>query len=297
MRVVMRRTGLTPDVLRAWEKRYGAVDPHRSSGGQRLYSDDDVDRLVLLQRVTAQGRSIGQVARLPTHALRSLLMEDGSALDGATTADDKATAAEEVYCDALAQREALDGPGLERTLRRGALLLGVSALVDRVIVPLLAEMGNPADEILSAAERVAGTAVQRAIHWIGETMQETADAPRIILATTAGERHEPGILIAAAVASALGWQATCLGSGLSADSIVDATRQTGAQVLGLSFASADAVRNGRDALSAIRDELSHGVAVVVVGDGAMEMAKDLAGLGLCVLPGFGEIRRFLESYR
>jgi hypothetical protein len=45
MRLVVLRTGLTPDLLRAWEKRYGVVTPIRSRGGQRLYSDADVERL------------------------------------------------------------------------------------------------------------------------------------------------------------------------------------------------------------------------------------------------------------
>ena len=299
MRVVMRRTGLTADALRAWEKRYGAVDPHRSPGGQRLYTDDDVDRLVLLQRVTALGRSIGQVAKLPTHALRSLLMEDGSALEGPESADNGAAAAEEVYSDARTRGEALDAPGLEQVLRRGALLLGVSALVEWVIVPLLREMGDPTrrGETTTASERVAGQAVLRTIHWIGKTLIETPDAPRLILATTEGERQELGIQVAAAVAAALGWQVTYLGCDLSTDSIIDATRQTGANVLGVSFASADAARHGQEALRAIRENLSPGVAVIAVGDGAMEMANDLTELGLCVLPTFGEIRRFLESYR
>ena len=78
MRVVTRRTGLSADVLRAWEKRYQAVDPARSEGGQRLYSDDDVDRLALLQRVTALGRNISQVAALRADQLRRLLVEDES---------------------------------------------------------------------------------------------------------------------------------------------------------------------------------------------------------------------------
>ena len=56
VRVVAKRTGLTPDLLRAWEKRYGVVQPQRSEGGQRNYSDGDVERLRLLVSATAGGR-------------------------------------------------------------------------------------------------------------------------------------------------------------------------------------------------------------------------------------------------
>ena len=78
IRVVARRTGLTPDVLRAWEKRYKAVEPDRSSG-RRLYSDADVDRLLLLRRATLGGRSIGQVAGLSTAELEELTRADDEA--------------------------------------------------------------------------------------------------------------------------------------------------------------------------------------------------------------------------
>ena len=51
IQVVAKRTGLTADVLRVWEKRYAVVEPGRSSGGHRLYSDVDVERLGLLESV------------------------------------------------------------------------------------------------------------------------------------------------------------------------------------------------------------------------------------------------------
>ena len=76
IQVVMRRTGLSADVIRAWEKRYGVVAPHRSSSGRRLYSDADVERLRLLARATLTGRTIGQVASLTTTELIELVRAD-----------------------------------------------------------------------------------------------------------------------------------------------------------------------------------------------------------------------------
>jgi methanogenic corrinoid protein MtbC1 len=73
MRVVVRRTGLNPSLLRAWERRYAAVGPGRSDGGQRLYSEADVHRLALLRALVDAGHNIGQVAALPEEELRVLL--------------------------------------------------------------------------------------------------------------------------------------------------------------------------------------------------------------------------------
>src|SRR5918999_1110990 len=74
--VVTRRTGLSPDLLRVWEKRYHVVRPRRSSGGRRLYSDADIERLRLLYRATLAGRGIGQVATLSTPTLAALVRRD-----------------------------------------------------------------------------------------------------------------------------------------------------------------------------------------------------------------------------
>src|SRR6476661_3084343 len=77
--VVAERTGLSQDVLRVWERRYGVVTPKRGPGGQRLYSDADVERLALLHAATRAGRGIGQVAGLTTHAIAALVDEDSAA--------------------------------------------------------------------------------------------------------------------------------------------------------------------------------------------------------------------------
>ncbi|MEJ7810707.1 MAG: MerR family transcriptional regulator, partial [Gemmatimonadaceae bacterium] len=77
--VVAERTGLSPDVLRVWERRYGVVRPVRASGGQRLYSTADVERLRLLHRATEAGRNISQLARLSIGELGQLVQEDDAA--------------------------------------------------------------------------------------------------------------------------------------------------------------------------------------------------------------------------
>ena len=64
MAVVTRRTGLGADVIRAWERRHRAVEPARSPGNHRLYTDDDIRRLLLIRQALEAGWHIGQVASL-----------------------------------------------------------------------------------------------------------------------------------------------------------------------------------------------------------------------------------------
>ena len=76
IQVVASRTGLSIHVLRAWERRYGAIKPQRSDGNRRLYSDEDVERLSLLKRATTAGRRIGDVAHLSLQSLVDLVGTD-----------------------------------------------------------------------------------------------------------------------------------------------------------------------------------------------------------------------------
>src|SRR6476620_11714298 len=73
--VVSERTGLTADVLRVWERRYGVVEPKRSAGGQRIYSDADIERLSLLHRATRGGHGISPVAPLSKARLEDIVRD------------------------------------------------------------------------------------------------------------------------------------------------------------------------------------------------------------------------------
>src|SRR3954470_12104334 len=84
IQVVTRRTGLSADVIRAWEKRHGVVAPVRTATGRRLYSDADIERLRLLGRATLAGYSIRRAAALLPAALAALARDGDTALaDGA----------------------------------------------------------------------------------------------------------------------------------------------------------------------------------------------------------------------
>ena len=118
--VVAERTGLSQDVLRIWERRYGAVTPTRAPGGQRLYTDADVERLALLNAATRAGRGIGQVAGLSTDAIAALVNEDIAARERLTPAAIAAPEFEDVIGDALALARRLDAAPLNEALRRAA---------------------------------------------------------------------------------------------------------------------------------------------------------------------------------
>src|SRR5512138_3048042 len=78
IQLVARLTGLSAHVIRIWEQRYRAVEPGRTPGNRRVYSQRDIERLNLLRDVTRSGHNIGQVAQLPTDKLGRLIAVSSS---------------------------------------------------------------------------------------------------------------------------------------------------------------------------------------------------------------------------
>jgi DNA-binding transcriptional MerR regulator/methylmalonyl-CoA mutase cobalamin-binding subunit len=293
LRAVMRRTGLSADVIRAWERRYRAVEPQRSAGGQRLYSERDVVRLSLLARATAQGHSIGEIARLDGAALESLLRADGARHSG--DGEDLVAAA---VSDALGAAAALDSGALEAVLKRAALSLGVDRFVDDVVGRFLAEVGNRWHEgaMSPAHEHVASDTMRRVLAWVWEAYDVEPDAPRMVVATPSGEMHELGAMTAAAAAVSEGWRVVYLGANLPARDISNAAAQVGAHVIALSVVYANGDSVSRE-VSEVARSVPDGVEVVVGGSGAHTVESAVKANGVRVLAGIDSFRRMLRAAR
>jgi len=210
MRLVVRRTGLSPYVIRVWEKRYGAVSPQRTTTNRGLYSDADIERLRMLRRATLAGQSIGQIARLAPEQLRALI-----ALDEAHAA--RVTAASEAlpirthavpYVDAvLAAVERLDAAAFETMLARAAVIFSPQMVVEEVIVPLLYELGDlwHKGALWVTHEHLASAVIRTTLGQLSRGFAPWATARRLVVTTSAGQLHELGALIIATVAAADGW--------------------------------------------------------------------------------------------
>jgi MerR family transcriptional regulator, light-induced transcriptional regulator len=298
IRVVSRRTGLTPAVLRAWEKRYGVVVPVRSEGGQRLYSDEDVRRLVLLRRAVEEGRAISHVASFSTEALEALVEEDKAERIGTGEADPlhSSTARETLYLAERAVNE-MDPYRLERVLMRGAMALPVTNVLDEVLTPLLSYIGTSwsAGRFGPGHEHLATVQIRRFLEWLLSTMSRTDTAPVMITATAAGERHELGALLSAVSGAAEGWRAVFLGPDLPAEEIAFAALRLEARVVGISAVDpliSDALPGE---VRGIRSRLPVGVHLIVGGSAAETMKGVLQADGVEVLSSLEGLRKRLRG--
>lgn len=284
IRLVADRTGLSPDVIRAWERRYGAVQPTRSEGGQRRYSDEQVERLRLLASAVQEGRGIGQIATLPLARLVALVAEDAGAGGQlrATGHDHVRSSGGTVVARALGLAAKLDGDGLNDLLRRAAAARGVSAFLDTVVAPLLWRVGDAwqAGRLTPAQEHLASCTVREVVADTVRSLVAPASAPCVLLSTLAGERHELGALLAGATAAVNGWRVVYLGPDLPAQVIAAAARLARARVVGVSVVYVEDRAATIGELRALRDALPSGIQLLAGGAAATGLAPALRSSGI-----------------
>lgn len=278
--VVADRTGLSQDVLRVWERRYSAVCPVRGPGGQRLYSDADIERLRLINATSQAGRSIGQVAAMSTAALSKLAAEDAAAMVPRGERKDSPRASEIVDA-ALDGIRALQTERLSSELRRAAVAYGLSEFVDAVAAPLMRRIGDEwhAGQLTIAQEHMASAVLRDLLVDMMRGFTNAADAARVVVATPAGERHEIGAAIAGASAAANGWNVIYLGADLPAADIVAAVQASGATLVALSAVYAEERARILDEVGRIRQALPPAIRVIIGGAGASAMASSLRAIG------------------
>ncbi len=230
--VAARRSGLSQHVIRAWEKRYGVINPLRTDTHRRLYTDEDIERLQLLRRATQAGHSIGNIASLPAELLRPLAAE--AAIVPAAKSPDTA---ETLLAAALDAVKALDSGKLERLLQDGMVTLGRGLLTLRVIVPLIQHVGTEWERgtMRVAHEHCATSVIRTLLGSFVHAHSQTSNAPVLIVTTPPGQLHELGALIAAAAASDCGWKVIYLGPSLPPEEIAGAFHQSKADALALSI--------------------------------------------------------------
>lgn len=302
IQVVTRRTGLSPDVLRAWERRYEAVTPERTSTRRRLYSDRDIERLKLLKRATDGGRSIGQVAGWSDADLRSLVLEDRSA-DAARVAavpePGSETHALAVRAAAIQAIETLDGRQLQQTLETASLLMSPSELTETVVVPVMRTVGErwANGELGIAHEHLASAIVRNLLSGMVLSRNLPGTGPGIVVGTPTGQFHEMGGLVVAATAASAGWDVTYLGADLPHAAIASAVAETKARAVALSITHPGDDPNLPEELRALRASLPVRTVLLIGGLAAASYAEAMADTGALFLQNTGSLRTILASLR
>jgi len=259
LRAAARLTGLSPELLRAWERRHGVVKPSRTPGGTRRYSASDLDRLRLLKAAVDAGYRISEVASLDDDELhrRSAVVE---------TRSDRCL---DEILQAVSQLQAAES---QRLLSFHLSTLGPARFARQIAVPLVAEIGErwAAGRMTIAHEHMT-SALLRSL--LGSAFQPTAGSqmgPRVVLATPSGERHELGLLMAALTAQGAGANVLYLGTELPVEDMLGAVERADAAALALSLVTLGAAQ-AVHVIGALRGGLAASVRLWAGGSGAREL--------------------------
>src|SRR5689334_21856031 len=227
---VTQLTGLSIDVVRVWERRYGAVTPMRSDGGTRLYSDADVLRLRRLRQAVDNGHSIGRAAALSEAELDQLIGESSPVVEQA----DPYRPMRERFIAAV---KGMDAALADQELARAGALFTVDELIKEIATPILQDITAPSSEreLGVAQKQLALWLIRNTLGSMFRLYPASSDAPTMVFATPVGDRHEFGIWLGSLLAATKGWRVVSLGCEVPAAEIANAVRITRARFLALSL--------------------------------------------------------------
>lgn len=300
IKVVARLTGLSTYVIRIWEQRYEAVKPERTGTNHRLYSDQQVERLKLLRAVTKAGHNIGLIAQWPTEKLRKQAAESSSMIPLSNrTAPNTPASGDSIIEECVASMKSLDAKSFEDALKRGAMALGTMGLLQRVVAPLAQMIGELwiDGSITVAHEHLATSVLRTFLLNAARPFGETKQSPRLVVATPAGQLHELGALLVAAVATHLDWQIIYLGASLPATEIAGAARQSRARAIALSLVYPEDDARLENELRLLRELLPADVAILTGGRGMPAYQDAIKKIGAVQIGDLSDLAGKLEALR
>jgi DNA-binding transcriptional MerR regulator len=207
-----KRTGVSPELLRAWEQRYGLLQPTRTAGGFRLYSADDEARVQRMQGLVSGGLAAAQAAHL--------ILRDGE--PAPRTVAGSATTLEDAAGNLTASLDRLDEQAANAALDRLFAAYTVETVLRDVVLPYLHRLGArwEAGEVSVAQEHFASNLLRGRLLGLAQGWGQ-GQGPGAILACVPGEQHELGLLAFGVALRRRGWRITYLGTDSPIDAIAD----------------------------------------------------------------------------
>jgi len=263
---VERDVGLSKDVLRVWERRYGFPIPGRGPNGQRLYPAKQVERLQLVKRLMDQGHRPGGLLTKSDKELRALAAP-GAQAHAAEQGDDGL--GELLGCITRHDNDAFVR-GLQQRLARECL----QRFVHDTIAPLTKRVGVAWQEgrLRVFEEHLFAEMTERMLRHAVAAIP-VGHRPRVLLTSVPNERHAMGLLMAEVIFILEGAQCIPLGTELPLPDIARAVAAHGADIVGLSFSSAFPRRQISGLLSELRGALPRAVEIWAGGSGVRRIAR------------------------
>ena len=269
---VEREAGLSKDVLRMWERRYGFPKPVRDDNGERRYSVAEVAKLRAIKRLMDVGLRPGKIIR---HSLEELnALAEGRAVARRDTAP--LGAASEII-DLLSGH---DAPALQNTFANLLMRQGLQRFVLETATSLNHAVGEAwmRGDLAVFEEHLYTEQLQVALRTGINAFPRQTGMPKVLLTTFPGEQHGLGLLMVEALLVPEGVQCISLGPQTPIEDIRRAALAHDVQVVALSFSGAFPVRQAGDGLAALRRQVPATVAIWAGGEMTRRIRKTLPGV-------------------
>jgi DNA-binding transcriptional MerR regulator/methylmalonyl-CoA mutase cobalamin-binding subunit len=286
---VERETGLSKDVLRMWERRYGFPRPGRDENGERQYTPADISKLRAIKRLMDVGMRPG---KLVEHSLDEL-----NALADVRSAPRKDQIAPALERDVLSLLQAHDATGLQHTLANLLMRQGLQKFVLDTVTPLNRAVGEAwmRGELQVFEEHLYTEQVQVALRTAVNALPRQTGIPRVLLTTFPNEQHGLGLLMVEALLVPEGVQCISLGPQTPLEDIRRAAVAHKVHILALSFSGAFPLRQATDGLASLRRQLPPQVTLWAGGEMTRRVRKTMPGIVL--IPDLASTVNALRSWR
>lgn len=283
-------TGISKEVLRKWEERYGFPVPQRDASGHRAYTAHQAVRLKLIRRLINQGMRPACIVPLDVQELQSLLQAETSAVH-APDADAV------VVAKLMAMLCTHDRVALADMLNVEIRRLGLEDFVLQVMGALNVEVGAAWErgEISIGVEHVYTEVMQSLIRKEISLIAQPDGLPRILITTLPGEVHTLGLLMVEALASLHGASCISLGPQTPIEAIGRTTSDYRADIVCLCFSAAFPKRRIAPLLKALRALVPKPAQIWIGGAGAGGLEHSPRGIK--VLHSLQELLDALHQYR
>lgn len=286
---VERETGISRDVLRMWERRYGFPVPGRDANGERVYPIDQVERLRSIKRLLDQGHRPGKIVLAAPEELANLVPRRP-----APPAAAPGGASLQPLLDLL---KAHDVPGYQKEMQYRLVREGLQRFVLDTVAPLTVAVGDAWEDgrFEVFEEHFFAEQTSRFLRQAIATLPENRNSrPRIVLTTPPEEQHMLGLLMAEAIFELEHAHCIPLGVQMPLVEIQRAALGHQADIVGLSISSAYPSRQILPMLEQLRTLLPESVELWVGGAGIERLA---APAGVRLLPLLEDAMAALGEWR
>ena len=258
-----RRTGVSAETLRAWERRYDLLRPSRSDGGFRLYGPEDEHRVRAMTALIAGGVSTGEAARLA--------VAEGSVAEAGAGPSAG-------HVERLARAFGrLDEADANAILDDAIARYTVVSVASDILLPVLGGIGEgwQRGDVSVAQEHFATALLRGRMLGLGRNWG-TGTGPRALLACPPAELHDLGLIAFGLLLRERGWRITFLGSDTPIDTIGEVAAELSPAAVVLAAVAREPFEAAADQIRA----LAAGYPVALGGAGADERLADRLGAGL-----------------